>query len=191
MPATIIKTEETISNMKACNRILKFSEYATSSGNVITGISGGGFIVDDEDDNFPNGNEPVTLAVCAMQTESYTNSCWCLQYGSQHNPIIGFNHNRPTLRVHNTNTVITTNYDVAFDTWYHLCATHDGSVLKFYVNGSLIGEVGITLGTKKQDAPLVLGLTGSSANFIIPIVIADARIYNRALSASEVAALAE
>ena len=168
---------------------LKFENYTLDSGKSISAISGGGFIAEDENGNFPYGNNPVSLSVCVLQTESYMNNCWCIQLGSHNNICLGFSSNRPRVVAQNTSADITFGYDIAFNRFYHLCATFDGSVLRLYVDGSPAGSAEVTLNVKK-DMPLVLGLVGYGANYTLPVAVADARVYNYALSASEVASLA-
>jgi hypothetical protein len=72
--------------------------------------------------------------------------------------------------------------------WTHLAATYDGSMMKVYYNGEVVGEqettgqLGVSdgtlcIGTKHETAP-----AGDEFNGMLD----DVRIYNRALSASEI-----
>jgi len=71
------------------------------------------------------------------------------------------------------------------DAWNHVAVTHDGSTLKVYKNGSLIKTVtGRTYATANDD--VVLGRNGSTGGEDSFGAIAQPRIYNRALTASEV-----
>jgi len=75
--------------------------------------------------------------------------------------------------------------------WTHLAATYDGSTMKVYYNGVVVGEQAstgqmgvsdgtLTIGTKHETAP-----AGDEYNGMLD----DVRIYNRALSASEIQVL--
>jgi hypothetical protein len=76
-------------------------------------------------------------------------------------------------------------------TWMHVAATYDGATIKMYVNGVLNVTRASTGPLTTNSLPFVIGATsdGNTAR-VFPGAIDDARIYNRALSASEVAALA-
>ena len=75
--------------------------------------------------------------------------------------------------------------------WTHLAATYDGQSMKVYYNGAVAGQQAstgqmgvsdgtLTIGTKHETAP-----AGDEYNGMLD----DVRIYNRALSASEIIAL--
>jgi hypothetical protein len=73
-------------------------------------------------------------------------------------------------------------------TWYHAVGTYDGTTMRLYINGSLIGTanqpaVAATTGN------LEIGQQKSGFSRWFNGSIDDVRIYNRALSASEVTAL--
>ena len=75
------------------------------------------------------------------------------------------------------------------DTWYHLAGTYDGTDLKIYVNGVLDHT------TSPGTTPLIgtgslhIGAEFSTGNAAFPGDIDDVRVYNRALSDTEVDAL--
>ena len=72
--------------------------------------------------------------------------------------------------------------------WMHVAATFDGGTFRFFINGKLVATGRGTLGSA-TDAPLTLGTSGGVKN---PWVgrLDDVRIYNRALTSSEVKSLA-
>jgi hypothetical protein len=70
-------------------------------------------------------------------------------------------------------------------TFYHLACTWDGTNLKLYVNGSLNRTVAQTLTPAANTSPFYIGQFGASSDFTSG-AIDDVRLYNRALSASEV-----
>jgi hypothetical protein len=72
--------------------------------------------------------------------------------------------------------------------WYHVAATMSGNQATVYINGVQDG-VATRTGTAVTTAdPLTFGYAGFHTRY--PGVLDDVRIYNRALSATEVAALA-
>ncbi|MCA9208134.1 MAG: LamG domain-containing protein, partial [Planctomycetales bacterium] len=75
------------------------------------------------------------------------------------------------------------------DAWYHVAATWDGSEVRIYVNGSLDMDAAAswsgTLSTDSRD----LYIGGQPGGDFFDGILDDIRIYNRALSSSEVAAL--
>jgi len=76
-------------------------------------------------------------------------------------------------------------------TWMHVAGTYDGVTMKIYVNGVLNASKASTAPLTTNSLPFVIGATSDGlAARVFPGAIDDARIYNRALSASEVAALA-
>lgn len=70
----------------------------------------------------------------------------------------------------------------AANTWHHAVVTYDGSTIKMYMNGTLIGSQAYTLNTGNSVFSI-----GSGAASIV--TIDDLKIYDSALSAIEVAAL--
>ncbi len=81
---------------------------------------------------------------------------------------------------------------MALNRWYHLAGTLDGDNSAFYVDGVLVGS-----GTKanfgllnQKLLKMGIGFDSSRADYAFQGLIDDFRIYNRALSAGEVASLA-
>jgi chitodextrinase len=68
-------------------------------------------------------------------------------------------------------------------TWSHLAATHDGSVVRLYVDGALVGSTPATGKIRTSSNPLVLGTGGNGELFAGQLD--DVRVYNRALSLDE------
>jgi len=73
--------------------------------------------------------------------------------------------------------------------WSHLIGTYDGSQVCFYVNGVLDGSCGALTGNIKTNSlPVRLGklaTSGGTTEFYVGLVD-EARIYNRAISTSEI-----
>ncbi len=79
----------------------------------------------------------------------------------------------------------TLNYNT--NTWGHLAATYDGTVVKIYLNGNL--DTSYATSTSYigySSLPLYLGWSGNGASEYYKGKIDDVRIYNRALTASEI-----
>lgn len=84
--------------------------------------------------------------------------------------------------------------------WVLLVGTYDGSTFRLYVDGVLIGEQqrrpdSIRLDADSLDRPLVIGgeINGSDINTVTNSFdgfVGEVRLYNRALSADEIMALA-
>jgi hypothetical protein len=74
--------------------------------------------------------------------------------------------------------------------WYHIVGTYDGTNMNFYINGVIQGSFLVfgQTGTTQGLANMYLGEQYQGANYFKG-QIDDFRIYNRALSASEIQAL--
>lgn len=82
-----------------------------------------------------------------------------------------------------------TEVEMAMDEWVHICMTYDGSQLKFYTDKVMqaVSE-NDSGGLKIVDQPMYIG-TASASGESFHGDIAMVRIYDRALSASEVVAI--
>ena len=81
---------------------------------------------------------------------------------------------------------------LALNTWTHIATTYDGAVQRFYVNGVLVGTanpiVAPSLNTIVQsNGALRIGGNASSTGEFFQGLIDEVRIYNRALSVTEIA----
>jgi len=81
---------------------------------------------------------------------------------------------------------------LALNTWTHIATTYDGAVQKFYVNGVLVGTanpiVAPSLNTIVQsNGALRIGGNASSTGEFFQGLIDEVRVYNRALSVTEIA----
>src|SRR5262249_2610319 len=72
--------------------------------------------------------------------------------------------------------------------WYNVGVTRSGPTFTFYVDGGAIGTATSTLAVPNANAPLTIG-EGEGACFMDGR-IDEVQIYNRALSAGEVASIA-
>jgi hypothetical protein len=89
-----------------------------------------------------------------------------------------------------TTTLIASSGELPLNQWYHAAATYDGANMRLYLNGALVGTASKT-GTIATNAnvPVNIARSPDGTNYLRG-TIDDVRIYRRALSASEIAALA-
>jgi hypothetical protein len=85
--------------------------------------------------------------------------------------------------------ILNSNFSLSLNKWHHLAMTHDGSVLRIYVNGTLKnsgnrpGSVGNIEAYTKIGASTVG--CGSTGNYFMGL-IDEVRIYNYSLMAGEI-----
>jgi len=76
------------------------------------------------------------------------------------------------------------------DTWYHLVGTYDGLTIRLYVDGSEVSSNTIDQGPIPAiDADLCIGQNQFTGGAFVDGTIDEFRIYNRALSSSEIQAI--
>ena len=73
------------------------------------------------------------------------------------------------------------------NTWTHLATTYDGTNQRMYVNGVLVSTVAGTGGINQANGALRIGGNASSTGEFFQGLIDEVRVYNRALSAAEIA----
>ena len=71
--------------------------------------------------------------------------------------------------------------------WVHVVTTYDGANIKMYIDGSLQNTTASTGTITANDYPLTIGGDIQNSNYSLNKPIALPRIYNRALTATEVA----
>ena len=79
--------------------------------------------------------------------------------------------------------------------WVHLAGVYDGTSMRLYVNGSEQATLSKSGTIKASDRPLLLGGNANTsdpqaASETLAGRVDEARLYNRALTAAEIAALA-
>lgn len=80
--------------------------------------------------------------------------------------------------------------------WYHVAGTYDGKELRIYINGKLENTASYSGPLRSDNAPVFLGGGNLSSiewgnHFTANCLLDEVRIYNRALSESEIARLAQ
>jgi hypothetical protein len=83
---------------------------------------------------------------------------------------------------------------VPTNTWAHVAATYNGAKLVVYVDGVAAGSMKVTGTTCSNNEPLAVGAKNAPAKGLLEAFwdgqLDDVRIYNKALTAAQVAALA-
>ena len=88
-----------------------------------------------------------------------------------------------------TTTLTAYSGQLALNTWYHATATYDGTRMRLYVNGVEVGSMSKS-GAVAMNAnvPLNLGRNPGGSRYMNG-ALDDVRIYNRALTPTEIKAL--
>ena len=143
-------------------------------------------VTDDPDLDFGTGNFSIAFRVYMLGYQSY---------GSVYNTIIAkgaiVNLNDWYFYYNSTNVIwfgansdnVATADGAILDKWINLVGVHDSGVLKLYINGVLQSNTGILTGSVDNSHDLVFSETSSRAS---NIELSDIKLFNHALSASEV-----
>jgi hypothetical protein len=79
---------------------------------------------------------------------------------------------------------------VAADQWHHVAAIYDGRELKLYLDGQLESNAPWTEGIGKNDYDVLIGENAREQGRCLDGLLDDMRVYNYALTDSEVVELA-
>ena len=156
----------------------------------------------DRDGAWNSLDRELTIAawVYKRSSERKTMSLVTRQVGTSEEDLIyfGFLEKKPVFAFRTENGVQGVLEEVPFptETWTHVAVTYDGSVLNLYQNGKRTRSNPMARGSLgKETNPVILGgnenTAGDAAQDSFAGRIARVRIYRRALSAAEVADLAE
>ncbi|MBI4023603.1 MAG: LamG domain-containing protein [Verrucomicrobia bacterium] len=77
--------------------------------------------------------------------------------------------------------------DTKAETWTHVALTWDSTSIIFYRDGQRIGVEALELTPKFKDVPLIIGRSQGLGEPFFKGLIDEARVYNRALTAQEIA----
>ncbi len=168
--------------------------YAWSSGKI-----SGSVLLDGQENSIIRIPNSTSLRTTANRI---TVMAWT--YRTANKNVAVFNHNYPDLffgfhgpqfkwQIRNTNNVYAACYagDAPLNQWFHIVGTYDGTTARLYVNGAQICSQPLTGAIPMSDNPFTISgyLNGTTIIDEMPGKIDDARIYNRALSASEILAV--
>ena len=90
----------------------------------------------------------------------------------------------------NRNDGVNASTPINANEWHHLAAVYNGSVMQLYIDGKLDATQPWPGGIGKNDADVLIGENIEQPNRCFDGLIDDVRIYNHALSESEIKALA-
>lgn len=171
--------------------------HGTPSGFAYNSTSGsdgnGGIVFDGIDDGISlprvaslDNSSDITMEVIASQDSGATAShkmCIMLRDSTY----LDFSSGMPfvSMNINNSQKSFSSNTITPVNTYHHIVATYNGAVMKIYVNGVMKNSMEVT-GTLKADYPSFLIGSYTDKSLSLKGKIACARIYNRALSDSEV-----
>lgn len=136
--------------------------------------------------DLPYGNSARSVSVWTKLNSIKSNYNFLYSYGTAANPdgayinpntIIHFAPSHNSVLAHST------------DIWYHFVFTYDGTASKIYRNGTLISSSNVARNTVNNSDVFRLGLSEGGALNYFNGTIDDLKIYNYALSESEVSDL--
>jgi len=165
-----------------------------TNGPTYSGENGGSIIFDGNNDyattsssvlSSPNSS-PLTLEAVCMNTSG---SGWQTVLGT-HSSFTQIGFNGTTFYFGRNggggNLLVSSGATVPINTWCHIVMTYDGSLGYGYLNGSFITSGNIGSNSQTNGVSLLSTFTSASPSEVFAGRIAIARVYNRALSASEV-----
>jgi CSLREA domain-containing protein len=93
------------------------------------------------------------------------------------------------IRVDGSTKGVSVNHAWQTGTWYHVAGTYDGSHIRLYLDGAEVGTPLAVSGTVDTGSGVRLSHSGSSEG--LDGLLDDVRVYNRALSGTEISTLAD
>lgn len=144
--------------------------------------------------NIPEGNSPYTIALMVKVLNGNVQNAGFMGYGSASTG------NCNSLRLSGNAMVMNywyggANYDFnatassqILGVWTHIAVTYDGTTRKMYVNGTLIGSMTTVSAPTYSNSSFYIGRTIDPAENLVG-TMDEFIMYNRALSATEVAQL--
>jgi hypothetical protein len=107
---------------------------------------------------------------------------------SANNSTSGAANQRPNarIRVGSTTSTITGTTKLVLNTWAHIACTYDGTTLRYYQNGVQVSTLAVTGNITATTNPLRIGGSTALGSQYFAGLIDEVRVYNRALSASEI-----
>ncbi len=136
--------------------------------------------------NLPYGNATRTISIWAKLNAIKTDYNFLYSYGTTGSPEGAFVNPSFVIHFAPSHTASLTHSTAV---WYHFVFTYDGTTSKIYRNGTLISTTNTTRNTVNNSDIFRLGLTEGGAQNYFNGTIDDLKIYNYALSDSQVASL--
>jgi hypothetical protein len=139
-------------------------------------------------------SDPLTTAQWLVERGNATNATYWLWWNGDNSFSLGDNTLVCGHRIANgTGEQIANTWTPVANMWYHVSCVYDGSQLIEYVNGVLLGSAGSATGSVTDETSsartLQLGRRIATGGSNLNGILDDVRIYNRAISASEVSKL--
>ncbi len=78
---------------------------------------------------------------------------------------------------------------IGLNTWYYLAATHDGSTVKLYIDGTLAASASLSNGYVPSSTSLTMGSASWYSGGYVNGLANELSVFNRALSPAEIQAL--
>jgi len=127
--------------------------------------------------------------VSKWQTGAGTNNEFYL--GSEGNG--GSSPGSPSFAIQGSNNIIYSVWDTniiqSINVWYYQVGTFDGNIIKLYLNGNLIktsSSIPVSSVKTLTSQPIGLAAFGSGFSYKSYLTLPDVKLYNRAISASEI-----
>ncbi|HLP50638.1 MAG TPA: immunoglobulin domain-containing protein [Chitinophagales bacterium] len=208
MPAAPVSSTGLVAYYPAVNINGEFYKDFSASNMGNPGITGGMTSGPDRNGNgfdafsFPGGGSYLTIGsnpAIASFTNQITIACWfksnviagsqrLIDKNSSNNFLMDLYQSR--LRVIILGNAYHTTPVLNSSTWYHAVCTYDGATVKIYINGALVLSTAATGNIANNTAPLRFGADQSGANTLNGFMD-EIRIYNRALTESEIGLVAQ
>jgi len=187
---------KTGANLTKIDDLTNFNNDGTLTNGVTYDISGGGSWSFDGTNDYINipraglvyGAGPKTLMAWAKLTVNTGGIQIIAGYGAASNSsafFIGVNTLTPLIGGFQNDILSGT---VSLNTWFNLCNVYDGTTAYLYLNGSLLSSSAKSWNTVLSTTDGIIGTQISNIAQYWNGNISDVRLYNRALSASEILA---
>lgn len=166
----------------------------------VAGVSGMALSLDGVDDYVDCGNDEIFDITEEITIAAWVNTNDTLN--SEHNPFFGKGDYTYAIKHSSANQIQFFIYDGAWVTantsvddtfngvWHHVAGTYDGNELKLYIDSTLRATSPYVGVISVRTSNLAIGTNTEAAERYYDGAIDDARLYNRALSASEILYLA-
>ncbi len=133
--------------------------------------------------NLPQGNAPPSFSIWSRFPANAATQ-YIFSYGTgAANQAFGISHGNNINLYGWSNDLILANAS-ALNTWYHYVCTYDGSTMKLYLNGTLLGSKVAALNTTGTNA--YIGTAANSSLNSVNALVDELQIYSGALTQAQV-----